>query len=100
MFLHQARATRLMSACFLFMVVLVMAPRADISETPFDEANTPINEVIIEKAASSWEERQSVVALVPRMFAQQGMTSVRRIFPVYVGRLRTRTFRNSSVFLY
>ena len=53
MFLHQARATRLMSACLLFMVALVMVPRTDISETPFDEANTPINEVIVEKAASS-----------------------------------------------
>jgi len=94
MFLHQARATRLMSACLLFMVALVMVPRADISETPFDEANTPINEIIVEKAASSWEDRQSVVALVPGIFAQPRRTSVRRIFPVYTGRLTdSRTFR-------
>ena len=94
MFLHQARETRFMCAGLLFMVALVMVPRADISETPFDEANTPINEIIVEKAASSWEDRQLVVAFVPRMFAQPRRTSVRRIFPVYAGRLTdSRTFR-------
>jgi hypothetical protein len=83
-----------MSAWVVFMVALVMVPRADISETPFDEANTPINEVIVEQSASSWEDRQSAVAFVPRMFAQPRRTSVRRIFPVYAGRLTdSRSFR-------
>jgi hypothetical protein len=94
MFLHQARETRFVCAGLLFMVALVMVPRADISETPFDEANTPINEIIVEKSAPSWEDRQLVVAFVPRMFAQPRRTSVRRIFPVYAGRLTdSRTFR-------
>ena len=94
MFLHQARVTRLMSACLIFMVALVMVPRADISETPFDEANTPINEIIVEKAASSWEDRQSVVALVPRIFAQPRSTDVSRIWPVHEARLTdSRTFQ-------
>jgi hypothetical protein len=94
MFLHQARETRLMSACLLFMVALVMVPTADISETPFDEANSPINEVIVEKAASSGEDWQSVLAFVPRMFAQPRRISVRRILPVYADRLTdSRTFR-------
>lgn len=94
MFLHQARVTRLMSACLIFMVALVMVPRADISETPFDEANTPINEIIVEKAASSWEDRQSVVAVVPRIFAQLRSTDVSRIWPVHAARLTdSRTFQ-------
>lgn len=94
MFLHPARATRFMSASLLFMVALVMVPKADITETPFDEANTPTNEMIVEKAASSWEDRQSVIAFVPRMFAQPRRTGVRRILPVYAGRMTdSRTFR-------
>jgi hypothetical protein len=76
------------------MVALVMVPKADITETPFDEANTPTNEMIVEKAASSWEDRQSVIAFVPRMFAQPRRTGVRRILPVYAGRMTdSRTFR-------
>ena len=94
MFLHHARETRLVTACLLFMVALVMVPKADISETPFDEANTPINEIVFEKGASSWEHRQSVPAFVPRIFAQPRRTCVRRIFPVYAARLTdSRTFR-------
>ncbi len=94
MFLLQARETRLMGACLLFLVGLVMLPKADISETPFDEANTPINEIVVEKAASSWEDRQSVTVFVPRMFSPPRMTKVRRILPVFAGRLTDpRTFR-------
>ena len=100
MFLHKARATRLMSACLFFMLALVMVPREDISETPFDEANTPINEIIVEKAASSWEDRLSVVAFVPRIFAQPRRTRVRRILPVYAARLTdSRTFLEFFCFL-
>lgn len=94
MFLPQARETRLMSACLLFMVALVMVPKADISETLFDEANTPTNEIVVEKAAAFCERRQSVTAFTPRIFAQPLRTSVRRILPVYADRLTdSRTFR-------
>ena len=94
MFVHQARETRLVSAYLLFMIALVMAPRADIPETLFDEANTPTNEIVVQKAASSWEDRQSVTAFVPRIFAQPRRTRVRRILPVYADRLTdSRTFR-------
>jgi hypothetical protein len=93
MFLGHARETRLVTAYLLFMVALVMVPRPDIPETLFDEANIP-NEIAIENAAFSWEYRQSVTALEPRIFVQPRRTGVRRILPVYSGRLTdSRTFR-------
>jgi len=94
MFLRHARAGRLAAAYLLFTVATVMVPKADISDTLFDEANTPTNEMVVQKAASSWEYRQSVTAFVPRMFAQPRRISVRRILSVYAGRLTdSRTFR-------
>jgi hypothetical protein len=96
MFLHQARETetRLVRSYLLFMVALLMVPMADISETLFDETNTPINEIVFQQVASSWEHQQSVTAFVPRIFAQPRRTSARRILPVYAGRLTdSRTFR-------
>jgi hypothetical protein len=95
MFPHQARETRIVSAYLLFfMVALVMMPKADILETPFDEANTSINEIIVEKAVSSWEDWQSVTAFVPRIFPPPRRTCVRRTLPVYTDRLTdSRTFR-------
>jgi hypothetical protein len=93
-FLRHATATRLVAAYLLFTVALVMVPKADISETVFDETNTPTNEIVVEKAASSREHRQSVTAFTPRIFAQPLRTSVRRISPVYVGWLTdSRTFQ-------
>jgi len=94
MFLRHARPTRLAAGCVLFTVALVMVPKADISETLFDEANTPTNEIVVEKAASSGEHRQSVTAFMPRIFAQPLRTSVRRILPIYSGQFTdARTFR-------
>ena len=94
MFLRHARATRLAAAYLLFTVALVTVPKADIPETLFDEANTTTNERVVEKTASSWEYRQSVTAFVPRISAQPRRISVRRILPVYEGRLTdSRTFR-------
>ena len=94
MFLRHARPTRLAAACVLFTVALVMVQKADISETLFDEANTPTNEIVVEKAASSREHRQSVTAFMPRIFAQPLRTSVRRILPIYSGQFTdARTFR-------
>ena len=93
MFLRHARTTRLAAAYLLFTVALMMVPKADIPETLFDEANTT-NEMVVEKAASSWEYRQSVTAFMPRIFAQPRRISVRRILPVYVGQLtESRTFQ-------
>jgi len=94
MFLRHARAGRLAAAYLRFTVATVMVPKADISDTLFDEANTPTNEMVVQKAASSWEYRQSVTAFVPRIFAQPRRISVRRILSVYAGRLTdSRTFR-------
>jgi hypothetical protein len=94
MFLRRARPTRLAAAYVLFTVALVMVPKADIPETLFDEANTPTHEILVEKAASSWEHRQSVTAFVPRIFAQPRKTPVRKILQVYAAQLTdSRTFR-------
>jgi hypothetical protein len=98
MFIHLARESRLVTAYFLCLIAcliaLVMLPKADTSETLFDEANTPINEMVVEKAASSWEHRQSVTAFVPRTFAQPRRNSVSRIWPGHEVRLTdSRLFR-------
>jgi hypothetical protein len=94
MFFRNARPTRLAIVYLLFTVALVLVPKADILETPFDEANTPTNEMVVEKAASSWTLRQSFTAFALRVFAKARKISVRRILPVYAGRLTdSRTFR-------
>ena len=94
MFLRPARTARVAAAYLVFTVVLVMVPKADIPETLFDEANTPTNEIVVQKAASSWEYRQSLTASVPKIFAQSRRISVRGILPVYAGRLTdSRTVR-------
>ena len=94
MFFSHGRPTGLAAAYVLFTVALVLVQKADISETLFDEANTPTNEIVVEKAAAFCERRQSVTAFTPRIFAQLWGTSVRRISPVYVGWLTdSRTFQ-------
>ena len=91
--LRYAGAKRLAAAYLLFTVALLMVPKADIPETLFDEANTPTNEFVVEKAASGWEHRSSAIAPVPRIFAQP-RTGVRGILPVDAGRFtNSRTFR-------
>src|ERR1700746_534574 len=87
MFRRHARATRLAAAYLLFTVSLLMVPKADIPETPFDEANTQTNEMVVVKAASSPEPPQSVTAFVPIMIAHLPRIRVRRISPVYAGQL-------------
>src|SRR4029077_15536507 len=86
MFLHHPRVRRA-AAYLLFTVALVMVPKADIPETPFDEANTPTNEIVVQKAASSWEYRQSGTAFAPKIFAQSRRISVRRMLSVYAGQV-------------
>jgi hypothetical protein len=94
MFVRHARLARLAVVYLLFTVTLMMVPKADISETPFDEANTPTNEIVVKKDASSWKLGQSVTTFAPRIFAQPRRTNVCRIFPVYAGRLTdSRTVR-------
>jgi len=94
MFFRHARPTGFAAAYVLFTVALVLVQKADISETLFDETNTPTNEIVVEKAASSCEQRHLDTACVPRIFAQLRGTSVRRISPVYVGWLTdSRTFQ-------
>jgi hypothetical protein len=88
MFRRHARAIRRAAAYLLFTVALVMVvPKADIPETLFDEANTPTNEMVVQQVASSWEYRQSGIALARKIFAQSRKISVRRISPVYAGQL-------------
>jgi hypothetical protein len=87
MFLGHERPTRLAVVYLFFTVALVLVPKADILETPFDEAHTPTNEIVVKKPAPSWEHRQSDTTFVPRIFAQPRGTNVPRIFPVYEGQL-------------
>src|ERR1700751_2352041 len=92
-FLRRARPSRLAVVYLLFTVALVMVPKADIPETPFDEANTSTNEVLVEKAASEWESQQPVTVFVPRIVAQP-RACVRRILRVYADWLsNSRTVR-------
>ena len=87
MFLRRARTTRLAAAYLLFTVALLMVPKADIRETPFDEDNTQTNEMVVVKAGSSLKYRQSVPVSAPVMFAQSLKISVRRISSVFTGQL-------------
>lgn len=94
MFLRRARETRLVTAFLLFMLGLVMVPKADIPETVFDEANSPTNEIVVEKAASAWEQRPSVTVFVSRILVQPRQTSARKISQVCPGWLtHSPTFR-------
>ena len=94
MFVRHARPTRLAVIYFLFTVALVLVPKADILETPFDEANTPTNEMVVENTASSCEPRQPATACAPKKLAQPQRFSVHRILPVYAKLLTdSRTFR-------
>jgi hypothetical protein len=87
MFFRHARATRPAAAYLLFTVALVMAPKTDITETPFDEANTPTNEMVVEKTASPSKCGQLLPSFVLRMFAQPPKITIHRILPVHAGRL-------------
>ena len=93
-FLRHQRATRLAATCLLFTLAMMMVPKADISETLFDEANTPTNEIVVEKTATLCEPRQPLTAFVPKKIAQRQRVCVHRISPVYAKLLTdSRTFR-------
>jgi len=87
MFLRRAKATRLVSVYLLFTVSLLMVPKADIPETPFDEANTPTNEMVIVKAASLPEYTRAIIASVTAMFAESRKIPVAEFSLVYAGQL-------------
>jgi hypothetical protein len=94
MSLRHARTDRLVVTYLLFILAFVMMPKGDIPETPFDEANTPTNEMVVPKAASSLEYRQCRTALVPNIFARVRRISVRRTLPICAGQLTdSRRFR-------
>jgi hypothetical protein len=109
MFLPYARATQLGVAYLVFTVAVVMVPKADNPKTLFDEANTPTNEMVAEKAASfmvaekaaSFKEyRESVTASMPTIFPQSRRLSVWGILPVYADLLTgSRAFRELFCFL-
>jgi hypothetical protein len=79
MFLRHARAARLAAAYLLFTVALVIAPKADIPETPFDEANTPTNEIVVEKTASPSECGQTLPSFVLNNVKIQKIDSYKEI---------------------
>ena len=92
-FLRHQSATRLAATCLLFTLAMMMVPKADISETLFDEANTPTNEIVVEKTTSLCEPRQTVTAFATKKFAWQRV-DVHKILPVYAKLLTdSRTFR-------
>src|SRR5690348_8090844 len=94
MFLRYARATRLAATYLIFTIALMMVPKANIPETLFDEANTPTNEMVVEKAASFQVHRQSVTAFLTTLSAQPRKIEVGRTLPVYAGRSAdSRTIR-------
>ena len=97
--LRHAGATRIWAACLLFILAVMMVPKADCLETPFDEANTPTNEIVVEETASLCEPRQSVTAFAAEQFAQSQRACVHRILPVYAKLLTdSRTFRELFCF--
>ena len=79
--------TRLVAVYLLCTVALLMVPKADIPETPFDEGDTQTNEMVVVKATSLMKPRQSVTVSVPIMFAQSRKISVCIISPDYTGQL-------------
>lgn len=94
MFFRQAMSNRLAAVCIVFTIALAIAPQVDIPETPFDEANTPTNEMVVEKTSASRPNLPSIRAVVPRMIAQPPRIDVDRIFPIFPDRLAdSRTFR-------
>ena len=93
-FLRHQRATQLAATCLLFTLAMMMVPKADISETLFDEANTPTNEIVVEKTATLCEPRQPVTTFVPKEIAHWQRVYVHRISPVYAKLLTdSRTIR-------
>jgi hypothetical protein len=100
MFLRHARATRLAAAYLIFTVALLMVPKADILETLFDEANTPTNEMVVGRPASSLENPHSITAVTLRIFAKAQKISVGRILSLNARRLTdSRMFRELFCFL-
>ena len=87
-------SNRLALACVLFTITLSIAPQVDVPETPFDEANTPTNEMVVEKTASLGPNQPLMVDLLPKIFVQPPKFDVRSILPIFPDGLDdSRTFR-------
>ena len=99
MFFRRARPVQPVIVYLLFAIALVTMPKADNPETLFDEANTPTNEMVIQKAVSSWEYGQSDAASETRILARSRRIIVRRIVPVCASQLTdSRRFRELFCF--
>jgi hypothetical protein len=98
-FLRHVRPTGLAVVSLLFTVALTLEPKSDILETPFDEANNPTNEIVVEKTASLCDPRQVATASAPKKLGQPERLSVHRILPVYARLLTdSRAFRELFCF--
>jgi hypothetical protein len=96
MFLRRVRAIRLAAVYLLFTVALLMVPKADNPETPFDECNTQTNEMVVVRAAPSREYRPPATTFGLSILVQPWRISVRRVLPVFVGRFTdSRVFRET-----
>jgi hypothetical protein len=80
-------------ACVLFIIAFSIAPQVDVPETPLDEANTPVNEMVIEKTGSAEPNRPLMPDFVPRIFVQPNI-DVDSTLPIFPDRLAdSRTVR-------
>lgn len=89
MFLRHARVARFAAAYLLLFTasLVLMVPKVNAPETPFDET-TSTNEMVIQTdGASSDNQCLDKAVSTPMMFPQSGMINIRRIFPVYARQL-------------
>lgn len=94
MFFRRAMSNLFAVACLLFTVALSVAPQIDRPETAFDEANTPMHEMVVEKTGSSRPNPASLTAVGTRIIAPPPKVDVTRILPVFSDRLTdSRTYR-------
>jgi len=82
-FLRHVRPTGLAVVSLLFIVALTLVPKVDVLETPFDEGNTPINEIVVENTASLCDPQQAATASAPKKLAQPQRVGLHRVLPVY-----------------
>ena len=71
--------TRLKAASLVAIAVFLLTmavPAIDLSETNFDEANTPTNEMVVQEQAACSRCVSSLKAFVPRIFAHTRKTQV------------------------
>ena len=87
MFLRHARTARFAAAYLLLFTasLVLMVPKVNAPETPFDET-TLTNEMVIQRdGASTDNQRVDTEVRMPKIFEQSGMINVRGIFAAYAG---------------